>query len=115
MIFLQSVMVVRPGSTTDRGGNAVPDWSEGAVTRMSVSPVSVQPSVQTEQVDDDRTEVVTGWRVLSAPGVDGDVRAGDRIEWDGRTFDVDGEVARWPDPLGDGVHHIEFAMRRSTG
>lgn len=115
MIFHQQVTVVRPGTRVDRGGNEVPDWSPGAATRTVVEHVSVQPNTQNEDVESDRTAVVTGWRVLSEPGVDADVRSGDRIEWDGMTLEVVGEVARWPDPLDGGVHHIEFTMRRATG
>lgn len=119
MIFDQSVTTVRPGSKVDRGGNTVPDWSESAVTREVIDQVSVQPgglpNSQGETVSPERNAVVTGWRVLTAPGVDADVRPADRIEWDGRTLEVVGEVARWSDPVDGGVHHVEFAMGRATG
>lgn len=114
-MFFQSLTRLRAGITTDRGGNQIPDWSPGAVFTLEIFNVSVQPTVQSESTDPTRTSVVTGWRVLSAPETDADVRAGDRIQWDGMTLEVDGEVARWPHPLGAGVHHIEFAMKRATG
>lgn len=113
LIFHQQVTVVRPGTRVDRGGNEIADWS--AAIRAAVGPVSVQPNTQHEETEPDRTAVVTGWRVISAPGVDADVRSGDRVEWDGMTLEVAGEVARWPDPLEGGVHHIEFTVRRATG
>ncbi len=115
VIFHQAVTVVRPGTRTDRGGNTVADWSPGAVTRTLVGQLSVQPSAQGELADQDRTSVVTGWHVLSEPGTDPDVRSGDRIEYDGVTCEVKGEVARWRDPLDGTVHHVEWQMRRSTG
>lgn len=115
IIFSQSVTVVRPGSRTDRGGNTVPDWSESAVTRHTVTRVSVQPASQVEANTPERSGVVTGWRVYTATGTDADVRAGDRVVFDGITCDVVGEVARWPNPLTGGVHHVEFNLQRAVG
>lgn len=114
-MFHQTIVRVRAGTKSDRGGNTIPDWSAGAVSRLPVAQVSVQPATQTEQNDATRSAVVTGWQVISAPGVDADVRAGDRIEWGGMTLDVIGEVGRYLE-FGDGsTHHIEFVMRRATG
>jgi hypothetical protein len=115
MIFHQSVVRVRAGTRTDRGGNTVPDWSPGAVDRLTIDRLSVQPSAQTELATADRTSVITGWRVLSEPGSDADVRSTDRIEYDGLLCEVKGEVGRWRDPLTGAVHHVEWQMRRSTG
>lgn len=115
MIFYQSIVRVRAGTRTDRGGNTMPDWSPEAVSRLSIDRVSVQPNTQEETTGPERGAVATGWRVLSEPGVDADVRATDRVEWDGMTLEVVGEVARWPDPLDGGVHHVEFTMSRATG
>ncbi|MFJ7963133.1 hypothetical protein [Streptomyces sp. NPDC096324] len=114
-MFHQTIVRVRAGTKLDRGGNSVPDWSPDQVLRLSVSSVSVQPATQTEQTDDTRSAVVTGWQVISAPGVDADILSGDRIEWGGMTLDVIGEVGRYLE-FGDGsTHHIEFVMRRATG
>lgn len=77
--------------------------------------VRVQPATQTEQNDATRAAVVTGWQVISAPGVDADIQAKDRIEWGGMTLDVIGEVGRYLDFGNGSTHHIEFVMRRSTG
>ena len=115
MMFNQSLVRVRPGERTDRGGNTVPDWSPGAVSRLTVDRVNIQPSIQQESVDEQRDAVVTGWHVQSAEGTNPDITATDRIEWDGMTLEVDGEVARWPDLFADAVHHIELDMKRTTG
>jgi hypothetical protein len=115
VIWDQSVVRVRAGTRTDRAGNTVKDWSEGAVSRLPIGQLSVQPVLQTERAEPDRVSVVTGWRVLSAPGTAPDVRSDDRIEFDGLTCEVQGEVGRWPDPIAGGVHHVEWQMRRSTG
>ncbi|MFJ9740817.1 hypothetical protein [Streptomyces sp. NPDC101166] len=114
-MFHQTIVRVRAGTRTDRGGNDVTDWSSGKVARLPVARVSVQPATQTEANDATRSQAVTGWQVISAPGVDADIRAGDRIEWGGMTLDVVGEVGRFMDFVDSSTHHIEFVMRRSTG
>ncbi|MFJ3878065.1 hypothetical protein ACIPW5_11455 [Streptomyces sp. NPDC090077] len=114
-MFNQSAVRVRAGTRTDRGGNTVPDWAPGAVTRLTVSGLNIQPASQSEAADEQRTAVVTGYKVQSAPGTDPDVRAADRIEWAGRLYEVQGEVGRWPQLFSDTVHHVEFVMDRATG
>ncbi|MEU6768511.1 hypothetical protein ABZ916_39135 [Streptomyces sp. NPDC046853] len=114
-MFNQSVTRVRAGEKTDRGGNTVKDWSPGGVQRLPVAALNIQPAVQSESVDEQRNQVITGYRVQSAEGTAPDIRAVDRIEWRGETYEVEGEVAEWPELFVDAVHHIEFTMRRTTG
>ena len=114
-MFNQTLVRVRAGEKIDRGGNTVKDWSPGAVSRLTVEQVNIQPSIQRETLDEQRNETVTGWHVQSAEGTNPDIRFSDRIEWDGMTLEVDGEVARWPELFTDAVHHIEFEMKRATG
>lgn len=117
MIFLQSLVRVRAGRKSSRGNpdDTTLDWAPSVVSRLTVTDLSIQPNTQSEATDETRTSVVTGMRVLSAPGTDPDVTAVDRIEFNGLTYEVDGEVARWPDPFSGGAHHVEFVMRRATG
>jgi len=114
-VFHQSIIRVRAGVRTDRGGNEVPDWAPGAVDRKVITPVSVQPASQAEDVEVSRASALTGWRVISAPGTDGDVTSRDRIEWDGMTLEVVGEVGRYLGFQHGDTHHIEFVMQRATG
>lgn len=114
-MYDQSAVRVRAGTRTARAGDTVPDWSPGAVDRLQIDGLSIQPATQTETTDPTRTSVVTGWHVLSEPGTAPDVTAADRIEWNGITCEVIGEVAAWPDPVDGGTHHVEWTMRRSTG
>ncbi|MGW9237989.1 hypothetical protein FKO01_19820 [Mesorhizobium sp. B2-3-3] len=115
MMFNQTLVRVRAGERTDRGGNKIKDWSPSAVSRLTVDRVNIQPSIQQEDIDEQRNAVVTGWHVQSDEGTNPDICADDRIEWDGMTLEVDGEVARWPELFTDAVHHIEFEMKRTTG
>ena len=113
MCFDQSLVRVRAGTKTDRGGNTVPDWD--TATRVTYGAVNVQPNTQVETVNEQRQLVIIGWRVQTDEGTDVDITAADRIEWDDKVLQVDGDVARWPDPLAGGVHHVEFTMKRATG
>lgn len=113
MMFNQSATRVRAGTKTDRGGNTVPDWS--TPDRELVTGLNVQPNTQNETLDEQRNAVITGYRVQSDEGTAPDILATDRIEWRGSTFEVQGEVAVWPDLFADTVHHIEFTMVRATG
>ncbi|WP_411102445.1 hypothetical protein [Streptomyces sp. cmx-4-9] len=113
MMFNQTLVRVRAGTRVDRGGNTVADWA--TATRVTVTHVNIQPSIQQEAHDETGSSKVTGWHVQSAEGTNPDIRADDRIEWDGMTLEVDGEVARWPELFTDAVHHVEFEMKRSTG
>jgi hypothetical protein len=115
VFFFDSVVRVRAGTKTDRGGNIVLDWSEGVAQRDTVDRLNIQPTSQAEDTDPTRTAVVTGWRVQSEEGTRPDITAVDRIEWRGMLLQVEGEVAEWPDPLTGEPHHIEFTMSRATG
>ncbi|QCX81051.1 hypothetical protein C9F11_37340 [Streptomyces sp. YIM 121038] len=122
MFFFDSLVRVRAGTRTDRGGNTVPDWSADKVVRVPVGQLNIQPSSQAEgsstssgAADPTRTAVVTGWRVQSAEGTRPDITAADRLEWRGMVLEVEGEVAEWSDPLTGAVHHVEFTMTRATG
>jgi hypothetical protein len=115
VFFFDSVVRVRAGTRTDRGGNTVKDWTADEVTRLEIADLNIQPTSQTEQTDATRTAVVTGWRVQSAEGTAPDITAADRIEWNGMVLEVQGEVAPWPDPLTGAHHHTEFTMVRATG
>lgn len=105
-VFAQSIVVVRPAWVTDRAGNLGEDW--GNATRYDVDRVSVQPNAQAEEHTTTGSTTTTGYRVITEPGTVPAVDSGDRVEWRGTTYLVDGEVAFWPDPRG--LDHIEFTI-----
>ncbi len=114
-MFTDTVVVVRAVVVRDRWDNDTHDWA--AAARTTVTGVRVLPSSQAEDAAGTRVAVSTGWRLYSAPGVDVDIRATDRVEWAGLSLEVIGEVARWPHPLRPtpAVHHIEVELRRMEG
>jgi hypothetical protein len=109
MLYLQDVVIVRPGVKVDEYETEQPDWGEGA-TRIPVSGVNVQPSGGSAEDTEDKQVTVTGWRLYTPRGMDVDLRETDRVEAWGTTMQVIGKVARWPAP-GGGVHHVEADLR----
>ena len=108
MIFNQTLVRIRAGTRTTRGGDVELDWSPAAVTRTLITDVSVQPNFQREDEAGQTPTRATGYRVISAPGTTPDITALDRLEYRGALHAVSGEVAYWPDPHGR--DHIELAM-----
>ncbi|KOG33289.1 hypothetical protein [Streptomyces resistomycificus] len=109
MLYMQSIVIVRPSTVEDDYGNEQADWGEGA-TRITVSGVNVQPNGGSTEDTEDKQVVVTGWRLYTPRGMDVDLRETDRVEAWGTTMQVIGKVARWPAP-GGGVHHVEADLR----
>jgi hypothetical protein len=101
------ITVVRPGSRpADYGNGTEPDWTN--VTAAEVPGCSVQPTpAPLDTVDRDSWQ--TRWTVW-AP-VSTDVRATDRVLWNGDTYDVDGDPQRWQ--FG-ALSHVVINLRRST-
>lgn len=112
LLYPDTVTIVRAPYVVDKYGNTTNqrDWANA--TRTTVASVSVQPDGSAEEVGD-RTSVVTGWRVITSKGRDLPALSGDRIEFDGMTLEVDGEVGRYR--LGPRIHHAEARLRRVTG
>jgi hypothetical protein len=101
-----TITVLRPGQVAaDYGNRTTLDWSNPA--RTEVSGCSVQPA-PSDEFTVDRDTFITRWQVF-APDT-ADVRATDRIEWNGHTYDVDGDVLRWSYPP---LSHVVINLRRS--
>ncbi|WP_020500127.1 hypothetical protein [Sciscionella marina] len=92
LIFTATITIVRAPDGLDAEGNLVRDGHRAARTALvgvSVQPIRRSPSSET--LADDRDVVITSWRGYTPPGRDADVRATDRIEWLGQTYEVTGE------------------------
>lgn len=111
-LFGDSVVRVRAGFLVDKYGNttSVRDWPNA--TRTTVASVSVQPDASTEATGD-RGSIVTGWRLITPKGRDLALLPTDRVEFDGMTLEVDGEIARYR--LAGRIHHAEARLRKVDG
>lgn len=99
------VVTVRRATTTDDDyGNPIRDW--GTATSTEVGGCSVQPIVGAEQTVG-RETVVSRWQLFAPDGTD--ITATDRVEFDGATYEVDGEVQRWDFA---GLAHLTALLRK---
>lgn len=107
MIFPHTVTIHRPAAATDAYGDPSVDWNDSTST---TSAAWVQPRTSSED-NDNRAAISSGWMVFLPDGTD--VHAADRVVWDGRTYEVDGEPAVLWNPSGP--HHVEAPLKRITG
>lgn len=109
-LFIHEIKVVRAPVVTDRRNDAVRDWANATRTTARGWIAQAAQSISSEQRDG--TAVVSEWTVVVP--ADTDINAHDRVEWDGRIFDVIGEPNRGFTPSG-AAHHKEVQMRIVEG
>ena len=88
----QSITRVRPGSKTIRG-SVVPDWSQDKVSKVTITGCSVQPAGTGLSQDGRVLGINEGYTAFIPEG--SDVQAGDHIEFDGNTYEINGEPKKW--------------------
>lgn len=88
----QEVVRVRPGTTTSRG-STIPDWSEDKVSKLVIKGCSVQPA-STSLSMDGRVLAINDQLTAYLPE-GADVKAGDRIIFEGETYEINGDPKRW--------------------
>lgn len=107
----EPVTRVRPGEKTDGYGATVADWD--AATRTTIEGCALAPRREGEDRTMGRQGVIVGWTLYTPPGVD--IRATDRIEARGETYEIDGEPGDWRRPSTDQAIGVELALRRVEG
>ncbi|MCR8576468.1 hypothetical protein [Streptomyces sp. Isolate_219] len=112
LLTMQSVVVLRAPLVVDPYGNPSTERDWGNATSTPYDGVSVQPDASTEATGD-RATIVTGWRLFTDRWVDIDLLPTDRVQYDGMTLEVDGEVARYH--RGGRTHHVEARLKRVVG
>ncbi|MFF9088650.1 hypothetical protein ACF1BE_19900 [Streptomyces sp. NPDC014991] len=107
------VDVEHPGSTTDRYGNTVADWS--ASTRAEVA-AWMQQNTGAENTDQ-RDAQIGEWLMLCNPfdtaGQPLTVHGGDRVHWQGLHFEVIGPPGPASSPVE--LHHYEIRLKSVEG
>lgn len=104
----QTVTVVRPAYIVQRG-DTIPDW--GNATTHDIVNCVVQPLVG-DEVLGDRDSVQYRWKMFLPPN--SDITAYDRVIHQGVTYEVDGDIQRWPSPSG-AITHDECALNLVRG
>lgn len=104
----QTVTRIRPTTKTVRG-SVVPDWENA--NSKEINGVSMQPA-STSLSTDGRVLGISDRYTLFAPPT-ADIKAGDRIVFDAKTYEIDGDVRIQPSVLN--LDHIEITLRRYNG
>ncbi|AKC03036.1 head closure Hc1 [Gordonia phage Gsput1] len=116
LAYTTRMQIVKPKVTKDRYGGEVHDFADDVVTVVDVERrVAILPTGSTEDATG-RTLLVTGYHLVTPPGMDIPLTAIDRVRFMGKLAEVVGEVSRWPHPMKpDGVHHVEAELKVITG
>lgn len=103
-----TVVRIRPG-TKELRGSAVPDWENS--TTAEVSGCSMQPASTSLSTDGRVLGLLDEYTLYAPPS--SDIEAGDRIEFDGKVYEINGDVRNQPAALR--LEHIEIRLRRYKG
>lgn len=94
--FMRDSVTRQRATSTTKNGCEVPDWSNpSTATITGVQVVALGTSRDFEG----RVEQISDRRTLRAP-YNADIQAGDRIVWNGCTYEVEGEVFHTKSPTG---------------
>lgn len=98
-----TVLRATPGAEDDFGNP-----TSGVPVGTTVLGCSVQP-IEGDEATVGRDTVVSRWRVWAPVGTD--LKATDRVRYDGDVYEVDGEVQRWDSGT---LPHVTALLRRSS-
>jgi hypothetical protein len=102
---------VRPGTTTDRYGADVADWTDP--DELDIGGCAVAPRHSGEDTTDGRQGVIIGYTVYAPAGAD--VLPTDRLVIRGDTHDIDGLPGVWTSPFTATTEGVEIAAKRVDG
>lgn len=106
----ESITRIRPGTKTLRGSE-VPDWSESKVNTLTISGCSVQPATTSLSMDGRVLAINEQMTAYLPEG--SDVLAGDRIVYNGETYEINGEPKRWTGAVN--LSNIQLNLTRWEG
>lgn len=104
-----TVTRLRPGTTTERG-STIQDWSEPS--QLIIQHCSVQPASTGLSQDGRVLGISEGLTAYLPSG--SDVKAGDRIQFNGDVYTINGEPKEWRSPTG-AVSNIQLNLMRWSG
>lgn len=104
----QTITRLRSG-TIEARGSVIQDWSNP--DRLEITGCSMQPA-STSLSTDGRVLGISDYYSLFAPA-DADVQAGDRIEYNGKVYEIDGDIR--VQPAASMLEHIQVTLKRYQG
>lgn len=105
----QTVTVIRAATRILRGSEVF-DWNNAQT--FTVGGCSVQPTTTGLSEDGRVLGILDGMTAYLPPGTD--VREGDRIEFDGNVYTIDGSPRTWQSATGR-ASHVQLNLRRWDG
>jgi len=102
------VIRIRPGTKTERG-STIFDWNN--TDRLLIEGCSVQPAATT--LSQDGRVLGTSESMTAYLPDDSDVKAGDRIEYDGKVYTIMGDPKIWKGPLN--MSNMQLNLSRWEG
>lgn len=105
----QTVTRIRPGTRTERG-STVFDWDN--TESIDISGCSMQPA-STSLSEDGRVLGISDGFTCYMPET-ADVQAGDRIQFEGNVYEINGDIRVWPSATGT-LDHIICNLVRYSG
>lgn len=94
--FMNETVTVIRAPLKDVRGTKVRDWANAATHAVENCLVTAQSTMQDR--DGRELQISDTYRLRAM--YDADIDAGDRITWDGETFEVDGDVFKTKSPTG---------------
>jgi hypothetical protein len=111
-MLVQDVSLLHPGVMVDRYGASVPDWNNPTTTPLKAW---ISQRGRSEDTAAGRRAYIGDWVCYLFP--EASPTAGDRIVWDGPTFEVDGPPLPAYVPRGGvpSLHHWELTIKLVEG
>lgn len=107
--YRQTITRIRPGIKESRG-SSIPDWEN--YEALTIGGCNVQPTGTTLS-QDGRVEGISDGQIAYTP-ITADIKAGDRIEYDGEVYAIEGEPRRWTSASGT-LDHLILNLKRWQG
>lgn len=92
----QTITRIRPGIKESRG-SAIRDWDNA--DELEIPGCSMQPAGNTLSQDGRVLGVFDGYSCYAPANAD--IKAGDRIAFEGQTYEINGEPNRWTSATGN--------------
>ena len=108
--FCNDSVTVKRATLINQRGTKVPYWDNPQT--FVVNGCSVQPSTSARDFDGRTVQVTEDWTLFAPPG--SDIKAGDRIAWEGLTFEIDGAPMPWKSPTGR-ISHVWARLKEWRG
>lgn len=97
--FCRHTVTIHRAPLKDARGSLVRDWENAStheITGCSVQPSSTASNFEREEQVTDR------WQLYAPPQAD--IQTGDRVEFNGTLYEIDGAPYNWPSPTGRVAH-----------